>query len=137
MSGDEQIAFVKVNYRINVRSGPGEGFPAVASVGPDSPMLVLGYDEREIWVNVRLEDGTTEGWVAKRLVNIIGGSAGLPVALNQEMRFGAGASLQIASTDTAAERRWHGITAGIIVSALLIALGSLIGVVRGLARRRR
>lgn len=137
LSGDEQIAFVKVNYRINVRSGPGEGFPAVASVGPESPMLVLGYDEREIWVNVRLEDGTTEGWVAKRLVNIIGGSAGLPVALNQEMRFGAGASLQIASTDTAAERRWHGITAGIIVSALLIALGSLIGVVRGLARRRR
>jgi len=136
LTGDEQIAYVKVNYRINVRSGPGEGFPAITSVGPDEPMLVLGFDEFDQWVNVRLED-EIEGWVAKRLVNIIGGSAGLPATLGQQTRFGAGASLQIAGSESAADRRWHGITVGIIVSALLIALGSLIGVVRGLARRRR
>lgn len=139
-STGEVVAYVKVGYRINVRSGPDQSYPSIASVGPETRMVVLGYNEDRTWVYVRLPDdevgSTIEGWVAKRLVTIIGGTASLPIVLGDDMRFGAGASQQLSSVQTV-DRRAHGVTAGAIVSALLIALGTVIGALRGLARRRR
>jgi uncharacterized protein YgiM (DUF1202 family) len=133
----DEIAFVNVNYRINVRSGPAEGFPVVGSVGPDTPMRVLDYSTNEQWVNVLIEDeDDLEGWVARRLIRIEGEESSLDIVLGGEMMISAGASQQVAAP-ASNDRRWHGMTVGAIVSAVLIALGSVIGVVRGLARRRR
>jgi hypothetical protein len=138
--GGELQAFVTVNYRINVRSGPGETFRVVGSVGPGQEMIVLDRDEVERWVNVRVVDSNVEGWVSRGLIAIEGeddDSSGLFTVLGSNTRFGLGASQQIEAQETLADRRWHGVTSGIIVSVVLIAFGSLIGVVRGLARRRR
>lgn len=138
--GGELHAFVTVNYRINVRSGPGETFRVVGSVGPGQEMIVLDLDEADRWVNIRVVDSNVEGWVSRGLIAIEGEdeeSSSLFTVLGGDTRFGAGASQQIERPQTLADRRWHGVTSGIIVSVVLIALGSLIGVVRGLARRRR
>jgi hypothetical protein len=138
--GGEIHAFVTVNYRINVRSGPGETFRVVGSVGPGQEMIVLDRDESERWVNIRVVDSNVEGWVSRGLIAIEGEddeSSSLFTVLGSDTRFGAGASQQIETPQTLADRRWHGVTSGIIVSVVLIAFGSLIGVVRGLARRRR
>lgn len=138
--GGEIHAFVTVNYRINVRSGPSETFRVVGSVGPGQEMIVLDRDEAERWVNIRVVDSNVEGWVSRGLIAIEGeddDSSSLFTVLGSDTRFGAGASQQIETPQTLADRRWHGVTSGIIVSVVLIALGSLIGVVRGLARRRR
>jgi hypothetical protein len=138
-SGDLN-AFVTVNYRINVRSGPSESFPVVGSVGPGQEMRVLDRDEAERWVNILVVDSNVEGWVSRGLIAIEGeddDSASLFTVLGGDTRFGAGASQQVDAPQTLADRRWHAVTTGIIVSVALIAFGSLIGVVRGLARRRR
>jgi hypothetical protein len=103
-------------------------------------MIVLDRDEVERWVNVRVVDSNVEGWVSRGLIAIEGeddDSSGLFTVLGSNTRFGLGASQQIEAQETLADRRWHGVTSGIIVSVVLIAFGSLIGVVRGLARRRR
>jgi hypothetical protein len=138
-SGDLN-AFVTVNYRINVRSGPSESFPVVGSVGPGQEMRVLDRDEAERWVNILVVDSNVEGWVSRGLIAIEGeddDSSSLFTVLGGDTRFGAGFSQQVDAPQTLADRRWHGVTTGVIVSIALIAFGSLIGVVRGLARRRR
>jgi len=49
----------------NIRSGPGDKYPLVATVNQGYPLTVIGeYDE---WFYVRLEDGR-EGWIKKGVV---------------------------------------------------------------------
>jgi uncharacterized protein YraI len=53
---------------INVRTGPGTGFPVVSSVGPGQAVAVISQDAA--WTNIRLPDGV-EGWIASQFVRLV------------------------------------------------------------------
>ena len=50
---------------INMREGPGAGFPIIQSLQPGTEVEVLSTDNG--WINIRLSDDT-EGWVAENLI---------------------------------------------------------------------
>jgi hypothetical protein len=53
----------------NIRSGPGSRYDVIAMVETGEQVVVLGTDDSEAWVNIRLNDGT-EGWIAALLVTL-------------------------------------------------------------------
>lgn len=135
-TGDGSLAYVNVDYRVNVRTGPGESNSILSSVGANDPLVVLGFNADQTWVNVRLRDGR-EGWIVRRLIRMDDEGASLPIVFSGDLQVGAGASRQLAAAQAEADRRWHGITVGALAAAVMIAAGMLIGIIRGIARRRR
>jgi hypothetical protein len=55
---------------VNLRSGPGASYPVVTILVPGTELTLLDDVSRGGWVRVRA--GTTEGWVAERLIPVTG-----------------------------------------------------------------
>jgi hypothetical protein len=55
---------------LNVRSGPSTAYPVITTVPAGTILTVLGRNDVNTWIAVRLEDGT-EGWVTRSLTNYI------------------------------------------------------------------
>jgi hypothetical protein len=126
----------------NVRSGPGTDFARIAGAARNSTIAVLGFSEDGDWVNVRLEDGT-EGWVSAGLIVVNEATEAEPTGTPAASGIGAPSLLRQTSDDPApldAESpealRWYAMNIGIILSALIITLGGIFGVVRGIFRRK-
>lgn len=72
-----QVAFVAGNDTLNVRSGPGADYPAVAALPPDTGGILIAGDDQSLvsgstWVPVETDAG--EGWVNSRfLTETVGG----------------------------------------------------------------
>ncbi|MEP7284247.1 MAG: SH3 domain-containing protein [Chloroflexota bacterium] len=54
----------------NLRSGPGQAFPIIMGIKAGTRIIVLGLNSDKDWYNVRLEDGSKEGWLASTLVTV-------------------------------------------------------------------
>ena len=65
---------------LNVRSGPSTAYPVITAVPAGTALVVLGRNEANTWIAVRLEDGT-EGWVTRSLTDYVGVAS---VVLNVE-----------------------------------------------------
>jgi len=53
---------VVTNDRLNIRSGPGTGYPIVGALLQDDEVTVTGRNKAGTWLAIRADDGT-EGWV--------------------------------------------------------------------------
>ncbi|MEP7290755.1 MAG: SH3 domain-containing protein, partial [Chloroflexota bacterium] len=67
---------------VNMRGGPGTNNPVLASVPGGTVLTVLGYNDDQSWVNVRLSDGR-EGWISATLLSVQSAQAS---ALKNEIR---------------------------------------------------
>ena len=67
---DPNLAVV-VAAALNVRAGPSTAYPVITTVPSGTVLTVLGRNEVNTWIAVRLADGT-EGWVTRSLTNYIG-----------------------------------------------------------------
>ncbi len=70
--------------RINVRTGPGTGYPVVSVLEPGQEAVVTGRSEDESWWQIRLVDADgleVLGWVYGQLVAFSGNNAVIPVAV--------------------------------------------------------
>lgn len=66
---------------INVRGGPGTGYPVVAQLQPGRPVDILGRNADGTWWQVLLGNGD-EGWVAASVVDVSGPVDEVEVAAN-------------------------------------------------------
>lgn len=64
-----EVGVVIAGTQINVRNGPSTSFRPVAVLSPGAVVRVIGRNEAEDWIQVRLSDDT-EGWVAASLIRI-------------------------------------------------------------------
>lgn len=62
---------------VNIRSGPGTEYDLVEVLRPASPFEVLGRNNDENWLNIRLDDGR-EGWISAALVRLEPSATPLP-----------------------------------------------------------
>lgn len=127
----ETFVVITGTERLNVRQGPGTSFQIVTSVLPGERFLVLSQSDDGAWIEIQLPDQRT-GWVSASRTQIDQGESALPA-----MRVGAGGLAQSAAIQTSAERRWSAVTLGAVVAAILMALGSFIGIIQIILRRRR
>ena len=67
---DPNLAVV-VAAALNVRAGPSTAYPIITTIPAGTVVTVLGRNEVNTWIAVRLED-STEGWVTRSLTNYIG-----------------------------------------------------------------
>ncbi|MBK9122056.1 MAG: SH3 domain-containing protein [Chloroflexi bacterium] len=133
---DDLVAVVIAPTRINVRAGPGTSFPVIGSAGPGDRLPVLGFNEARTWVNVEVL-GPRSGWVSASLVRIEGDTSAIPVVSVPRPALGMSVNAQFADADEMDEARYSAIYVGVVVSAALIMIGTIIGVIRGIARRRK
>src|SRR5258707_1942133 len=49
---------------VNLRSGPGSTFSSLAGLKAGTKVILVGQNTTKDWYNVRLEDGSKEGWLA-------------------------------------------------------------------------
>jgi hypothetical protein len=66
---DPNLAVV-IAPALNVRSGPSTSYPVITTVPAGTVLMVLGRNEVNTWIAVRLEDGT-EGWVTRTLTDYV------------------------------------------------------------------
>ncbi len=77
-------AMVYTTYQLNIRSGPGTNFSAVAVVPGGVALIPEARNGDGSWVLARTTDGATRGWLASLYLRFVGVSAaGLPYS--QEM----------------------------------------------------
>jgi SH3-like domain-containing protein len=96
--------------RVNVRSGPGTGYPVVTQVDHGDHVTGLARNEAGSWLMVRTTDGS-EGWIAANLLSISCGAVSeLPVEETAAAAASAGSSVtasplppEISFTASAAE----------------------------------
>jgi hypothetical protein len=67
---DPNLAVV-IAPALNVRAGPSTAYPVITTVPAGTVLTVLGRNDVNTWIAVRLEDGT-EGWVTRSLTNYVG-----------------------------------------------------------------
>lgn len=67
---DPNVAVV-IAPALNVRAGPSTAYPVITTVSAGTVLTVLGRNDVNTWIAVRLEDGT-EGWVTRSLTNYVG-----------------------------------------------------------------
>lgn len=65
---------VVITAGLNVRSGPSTSYPVLTTVPAGTQLIVLGRNEANTWIGVRLENGT-QGWVTRSLTNYTGVSS--------------------------------------------------------------
>jgi HlyD family secretion protein len=53
-----------VSWGLNVRTGPGTGYPVIASLVKGDTVLVTEVDPDSGWLQVRLPDGEQSGWIS-------------------------------------------------------------------------
>jgi hypothetical protein len=129
----EIFAVITGTDRVNVRQGPGTNFQILTSVALGERFRVISGSSDGQWLQIELTDART-GWVSALRAQIQQNESGLP-----GMRVGAGGLYQAQSftVETSPERRWYAISLGAVVAAVLMALGSFIGVIQIILRRRR
>ena len=54
----------------NLRAGPGLRFAVVTGIKPGTRLIVLGTNTDKDWYDVRVEDGSHEGWLSTNLVTV-------------------------------------------------------------------
>lgn len=64
---------------VNVRAGPGAGFPLLGKLQRGVSMEILGKSEDSLWWQIAFED--KRGWIAADFTDISGGTRGVPVVL--------------------------------------------------------
>lgn len=154
---------VDAQQRINVRQGPGTDNPVITTLEPGTEVRVLGRNSDGSWIRIQLEDGT-EGWVSAELLEIQEpqsskpgvrarvmavrqatptqeGEIATPVTVQDEVTAEAtveAVSSAVSSTGTPyRNERWYSMTLGIVVIVVIIALGSIVNVLRSLFGRRQ
>lgn len=127
------FAVITGTDRVNVRQGPGTDFQILTSVAPGERFRVISGSSDGQWLQIQVDEDRT-GWVSAIRVQIEQTESGAPI-----IRVGAGGLYQAQplSVELTPERRWYAISLGAVVAAVLIALGSLIGIFRIILRRRR
>ena len=97
---------------VNLRSGPGVSYGALAALQPGERVILLAQDEDASWQQVQLADGRT-GWVAARLiVEAEAPAADLPVIDVDSLRATATAGDAPVAERDAAAAEGPGETAG-------------------------
>jgi len=64
---------------INVRAGPGLGYPVVTQFEAEAQAMVIGQNEAQDWWQVALDDSTSAGWVFGEIVTFEGNEEAIPV----------------------------------------------------------
>jgi uncharacterized protein YraI len=146
---------VDAQQTINVRSGPGTENAVVTTLEPGTEVRVLGRNSDGSWINIQLDDGT-EGWVSAELLDIQEPESAKPSiharVLAQDAtptQEGAPTVQAAAETNTTVSvessvvagtpyrnERWYSMTLGLIVIVIVIAVGSIVNVLRSLFGRR-
>lgn len=65
-------------FFLNVRSGPGVGFPEIGVLGRDDGVIILGRNFDGSWLNITLPNGTS-GWVNRGFIRTSVDVSTLPV----------------------------------------------------------
>lgn len=60
-------------YDINVRTGPGQNYSLVGTLGVDAPVIVEARDAATDWMLLRTPDGALRGWSKSRLFRFADG----------------------------------------------------------------
>lgn len=115
----QPVAVVRSGQSVNVRSGPGTSFGAVAAAQPGTSMTVLGQDDSGGWYNVRLSDGV-EGWVSADLLTL--DAAAPPPASPQSDAPPAEITPEVAACDPAEVQTWWDETASLPYYQMVFAL---------------
>jgi uncharacterized protein YraI len=71
----------KATDPLNVRSGPGTGFPLLSALQASESVPIVGKNPAGDWWQVQLANGQV-GWVFTQLVTVAGETAGVAVAAN-------------------------------------------------------
>lgn len=74
---DVQIGTVNTTGNLNLRDRPATTATIVASLPPQSQLIVLGRTEQSDWLRVRAPGG--DGWVDARFIDLLSAVDGLPV----------------------------------------------------------
>ena len=127
----EVFAVITGTDRVNIRQGPGTNFQILTSAAPGDRFRVVSGSSDGQWLQIELPDERI-GWVSAARAQIEQGESGLP-----GLRVGAGGLYQTQSLTLNTERRWSAVSLGAIVAAVLIGLGSIVGVLQIILRRRR
>ena len=93
---------VSARGRINVRAGPGTGFPVRGSLAPDSGVQVIGTNDEGDWYQIRREDGDT-GWVSAGLLRIQEPPPGPATAAGEAQRISEETRIVVELGDAASE----------------------------------
>jgi uncharacterized protein YraI len=119
---------------VNVRQGAGTSFPVILSVSPGERFRVISGSNDGQWLQIELPNDRT-GWVSASRIQLEQNESAVPAG----MRVGASGLLQPVSLsdERTPERRWYAISLGAVVAAILMAVGSFIGVIQIILRRRR
>jgi uncharacterized protein YgiM (DUF1202 family) len=70
---------VVTNDRLNIRSGPGTGYPIIGALLQGDEVTVTGRNKASTWLAIRTDDGT-EGWVYADYTRVDTEVKSLPVA---------------------------------------------------------
>ncbi len=127
------FAVITGTGRVNVRQGPGTNFQILTSVESGERFRLISGASDGQWLQIELPDERV-GWVSAARAQIEQSESSLP-----GMRVGAGGSYQFGNLaiTTNTERRWSAVSLGAIVAAVLMGLGSIVGVIQIILRRRR
>jgi hypothetical protein len=92
-------AVVNASQTINVRPEANTNGAPIAQLQPGDEVIVLGFNDDESWVNVRLDDGR-DGWVSAQLVNVESDQSAAPKG-NTTAKRSAAASYPAGGLDNA------------------------------------
>ena len=65
---------------VNLRAGPGIGYPLVAQLGPDIPVAIVGQNPESTWYQICCVNGDSV-WVAKTHIHSINDSSFVPLVI--------------------------------------------------------
>jgi uncharacterized protein YraI len=71
-------AFITNASRVNMRTGPGAGFPVVAILARGQQVTLIGSNADSSWLQLRLVSGAA-GWVNARYVGLYDQGGGVPI----------------------------------------------------------
>lgn len=157
------VARIVADESVNVRSGPGTSFSVIGAASPGDEFAVLGRNADGSWIRIDYPDlvAGQEAWVAEFLVEITAEEAARPVPsgilvvmagsdfrglLAQQEdtptpeseaadEIAEAPVLEVSDIVPGGEDRWYAMNLGLVVVIVVIALGTLVNVIRALLRR--
>ncbi len=87
----------------NLRSGPGQTFAVITGIKAGTQVIVLGVDSSNNWYNVRMLDGSHEGWLSISLVTVSNATAVPKFSTQEIVRQTADAGTQVAIGTSSAD----------------------------------
>jgi uncharacterized protein YraI len=75
------------SYQLNMRSGPGPGYAVIATLDPNTGLILEARNADTSWLLGRTVDGAFRGWVASLICTIQDGFAAvrLPVVIGDRL----------------------------------------------------